>query len=306
MAPSDRQPHPREDASASRNTTASPKGTLGEGPTSITKKLSRLEKTQHTLRALSSKIAHNSLLNEAKMDPTRFVLGVVSSMSDAQERAFKDSPLTLIETKQPQYIDLPRKEGKTQSPIMSTHFIFGDKSPAVLAADSALSRFVHDCCLEFEPLNEAGKPFFLIPAEAGILGALAKPQAPDYAEKEDFLDLSRFVRYLPDTPAKARDILIEHKVHEGAPLDINKIHDLLEEVTLVQFEDEQKKTSHPYSVLRLGAGATFRMYPYGACPPTTVPQGCEVISVKEAYYLIMPEIIARQIESNLMSQHLAL
>ena len=305
MAPSDRQPHSREDSTDSKSTAVPPKGILGEGPTNIAKKLTKLEKTQRTLRLLSSKIAQNSLINATKMDPTRFVLGVVSSMSDAQERTFKKSPITLIETKQPQYIELPKKDLRAQSPIMCSHFIFGDKPPETFARESTLSRFVHDYCLEFEPLDEAGKAFYLIPAEAGILSALAKPKALESAEEEDFLDLSKFVKYLPYTPKEARNILIEHQVHEGAPLDIDKIHDLLEEVTLVHFDGEYKKTNHPFSILKLEGGATFRMYPYGKRPPTSVPQGCEIISSNEVYYLIMPEIIARPLESQFMSQFLA-
>ena len=307
MAPSDRQSRSREDAPASGSTVASPKSVLDEGPTSITKQLTRLERTQRTLRLLSSKIAQNNLLNATRgVDPTRFVLGVVSSMSGAQKRIFQGAPITLIETNQPQYIELPRKEGRPQSPIMASFFLFGDKSPSALASDAMLSQFVHDSCLEFAPLQEGEKPRYLIPVESGIQTALAKATSNAPPKKEDFSDLSAFLQYLPFTLKAARAILVKPEVHDGAPLDLDKIHDLLDEGTLVQFEGEQKKTTLPFTILKLEGGAAFRLYPLGNHPPIKAsPQGCETIFSGGTYYLVMPEIVARQMDHQHMSECLS-
>jgi hypothetical protein len=121
------------------------------------------------------------------------------------------------------------------------------------------------------------------------------------------VDVSSLGRYLPTTPAEARRILVVHEVVGGAPLDINNIHDNLEEVTIIRFTGEERKTTIPFAILKLSGGASFRLYPYGKYPPSgDVTQGCEVILSEEKYYLVMPDTIAKELESRFMSDHLSL
>ncbi len=312
MAPSGHHPRSGEGAPASRSTPGSSQRVLDEAPTSIAKKLTKLEKTQRTLRILSARVIQNNMLNPVTgTDPARFVLGIVSSIKHAEERLFGEVPITLINTKSAQYIDPPRKEGRKQPPLVTSNFLLGERLPGTLAQDPKISQFIHDSYLEFEALEEGGKPLYLFPVEAGIQGALArtiisKEPKEKLIKKEDFMDLSVLSVYLPFGLKEARDILINHEVHDGAPLDIDKIHDNLNEVTVVQFEGAQRKTSLPFAILKLEGGATFRLYPYGNYPPANLtPQGCEIISSGEKYYLVMPEIVAKQMEQQLMSKHLS-
>ena len=221
-------------------------------------------------------------------------------------------PVVLIETES-QYIDLPRKEGKKQPPIMASYFIFGDRLPETLASDPKLSPFIHDVYLKLE-LPEGKNPLYLFPVEGKISTVLQRistappPPIEGVAEQSSHLvDVSSLGRYLPNSPEEARRILVVHEVVGGAPLDINNIHDSLEEVTLVQFTGEDKKTTIPFAILKLSGGASFRLYPYGKYPPKgETTQGCEVILSEEKYYLIMPDTVAKELESKFMSSHLSL
>ena len=312
---SDRQPRTRAGKAASSNSQLTPHTILDEGPTDITKRLSTTEKTQRLLRVLSLNISENNLLNPVTGgNPTDFVLGVVKSMRSAGRRWFWDMPVVLIETDSSQYMDPPRKEGKKQPPIMASYFIFGDRLPETLAEDPKLSPFIHEnVYLKLQP-PEGGKPLYLFPVEGKISTALQRistappPPIEGVAEQSKHLvDVSSLGRYLPNSPEDARRLLVVHEVVSGAPLDVNNIHDRLEDVTLIQFSGEDKKTTLPFAILKLFGGASFRLYPYGKYPPKgEVTQGCEVILSEEKYYLIMPDTVAKGLESRFMSNHLSL
>ncbi len=310
---SDRQPFTKAGKAASSSSQRTPHTILDEGPTDITKRLSTTEKTQRLLRVLSANISENNLINPVTGgNPTDFVLGVVKSLKSAGRRWFWDMPVVLIETDS-QYIDPPRKEGKKQPPIMASYFIFGDRLPETLASDPKLSPFIHNVYLKLE-LPEGGKSLYLFPVEGKISTALQRistaPPSPieGVAEQSKHLvDVSSLSRYLPGTPEEARRILVVHEVIGGAPLDVTNIHDSLEDVTLVQFAGEDRKTTMPFAILKLSGGASFRLYPYGKYPPKgEITQGCEVILSEEKYYLIMPDTVARELESRFMSDHLSL
>lgn len=313
MAPSDRQPHSKAESPASGSSQRTPHSILDEGPTDITRRLSTTEKTQRLLRVLSASISENKLINPVTGgDPTGFVLGVVKSMRSAGRRWFWDMPVVLVETDS-QYIDPPRKEGKKQPPIMASYFIFGDRKPETLAEDPKLSPFIHDVYLKLK-LPEGGRPLYLFPVEGKITTVLqristAPPPPIEGVEEQSkhLVDVSSLGRYLPSTSTEARRILVAHEVVGGAPLDIDHIHDNLAEVILVQFGGEEKKTTIPFAILKLSGGASFRLYPYGKYPPRgEITQGCEVILSGENYYLIMPDIVAKELESRFMSNHLSL
>ncbi|MBD3397831.1 hypothetical protein GF412_01715 [Candidatus Micrarchaeota archaeon] len=314
MAPSDRQPHSKAESPASGSPQRTPHSILDEGPVDITKRMSTTEKTKRLLRVLSARISENSLLNPITGgDSSRFVLGVVKSMRGAERRWFWDMPIVLIEC-DPQYIDPPRKEGKKQPPIMASYFVFGDRLPRTLAEDPKLAPFIHDAYLSLGPLGEGGKPFCLFPVEGKVKTVLqristAPPPPIEGVEEQSahLVDISSLGRYLPDTVEGARRILLAHEAVTGAPLDIDNIHDNLADVSIIHFSGEEKKTTIPFAILKLSGGASFRLYPYGKYPPRgEVTQGCEVILSEEKYYLVMPDSVAKELESRFMSDHLSL
>lgn len=313
MAPEDHKPRPKEGTPASGGRQAPRQQALEDVPTSISKHLPMLERARRILRLLSHKVEANNLLNQVTgTEPSKFVLGVVSSMKGAEEKVFSGTPITIIDTgTDSQFIDLPRKDGRTQQPIVATCFILGEIPPDNFSKGE-LSRYVHEHHLEFRPMEEGGKPLYLIPAESGVIRTLTRMSlAERIPERELQLDdgegHGKLEKFLPAGLIETRKLLLAHEVYEGAPLDVNHIHDSLENVTLVLFKGEERKTTMPFAVLMLEGGAKFRLYPYGLNPPGgPTPQGCEVIISDGSYYLIMPEIIARDIENQLMSRHLSL
>ena len=314
MAPSDSQ-RSKPGTPASGSPGSIPNGLMDEGPVDISSRLSKKEQLQRTLRLLSPRISSNSLLNPVTGgDPSNFVLGVVKSISNVENRYFWDMPLALIETTDSQYIDPPRKDGRKQPPVMARYFLFGDRHPKTLLEDPKISGFVYDVYLEFEPLEEGGKKLYLFPVESGISRALARistvppPPIEGVSERNAGLfDVSSLSVYLPSNVAQAREILLSHKVHDGAPLDLMHIHDNLEEVTTVQFTGEEKKSLIPFAVLKLSGGADFRLYSYGKTPPQgSPPMGCEIILSNDKFYLIMPGTVAHHLQNQLLSNHLSL
>lgn len=309
---SDRQPRTKAGKAASSSSQLTPHTILDEGPTDITKRLSTTEKTQRLLRILSANISENKLINPVTGgNPTNFVLGIVKSTKSATRRWFWDMPVILVEADS-QYIDPPRKEGKKQSPIMASYFVFGDRLPETLASDPKLSPFIHEgVYLKFE-LPEGGKPFYLFPVEGKITAALQRISTPPpppikgvSEEQKPFVNVSPLSRYCPHTIEEARRILVSHEVVGGAPLDIDRIHDSLEIVDPVKFSKEDEKTAIPLSVLTLSGGAKFHLFSYGKYPPDgEAPQGSELILSEDKYYLIMPESVAKLITSKYMAQHL--
>jgi|GEM_PF-2092493 len=307
MAPGEHKPTPKTDKLTLLNSARAQKGVLDEGPKGV-RKLSRLERTQHTLRILSAKISKNNLLSDARgtINPTQFVLNIVKSTKGVQDRLFDGEAITLIESRDTHVIEVPRDErGRLQPPIVASYFILGDKSPEALSKNAELSKYVHNCALEFSPLS-GKKALYLIPVESGIISSLIKVESKE-SERECLVDLSKFVRYLPSSTPEARALLLNYEVHAGAELDIDRIHDNLSEITLVTFSGGEEKTQLPFAILKLEGGATFHLYPYGESPsPDPPPQGCEIICAQNCYYLLIPELVVRQRESQEISKTLSL
>ncbi|MBD3390367.1 hypothetical protein GF415_05490 [Candidatus Micrarchaeota archaeon] len=300
MAPSDQQPRSRARSPASSNPTSPISRVIDEGASDITKNISFLEKTRRTLRLLSPNISENRLLHPVTGgDPTRFLLAVVSSMSEAEKRWSGNRELTLIRTRESLYIDPPREGRRKPSPVMAGSFLLSPIPPSSVARDKALSQFIHNIFIEIA--QDGGKKLYLFPVENGIKGALQKfPAGKEEQEKKEQPRLSALT---PASVSEARRVLLEHEVQGGAPLDLERIHDNLEEAVSNTFDDDSIR---PFSTLKLSGGAVFRLYPYGKYPPDAgIPEGCELILSQENYYLVMPEMVAARLSEQLLSSHLS-
>ena len=300
MAPSDQQPRSRARSPASGSPPPSAR-VIDEGASDITKNLSLLEKTRRTLRLLSPNISENRLLHPVTGgDPTRFLLAVVSSMSEAEKRWSGNRELTLIRTRESLYIDPPREGRRKPSPVMAGSFLLSPIPPSSVARDKALSQFIHNIFIEVA--QEGGRKLYLFPVENGIKGALQKFPAGKEAQgkEEQPAPLSTLT---PASVAEARRVLLDCEPQEGAPLDLDRLHDNLEEAVSNTFDDESIR---PFSLLKLSGGAAFRLYPYGKYPPEAgVPEGCELILSQENYYLVMPETVAARLSEQLLSSRLS-
>lgn len=270
--------------------------TLGESPSGIAQRQSRLEATQLELRALFPSRTLNTLFNPVKGgDEGRFFFGLVGSLTSCRNFLFGDREVSILSPAEPAYIEPPHiVNGNRLRPLVAQYFVYGEISPKTMAEDPRISPEIHEEYL-IEFAQEGKPPKYLFPAEPGILKILPTINVAPTLVLGGLSIMELYQAYLPKNLDEAREFLLKGTT-TGAALDVIKIHDTLETVTTRLFSGEERKTNVPYSILQVAGGIKYNLYPYGKNPPAgPIPDGCALLAFQwanpphTAYFLIVPE-----------------